>query len=386
MIAGWLFARAGLRTLVVEKHRDFLRDFRGDTVHPSTLAIFAELGRLEDLLRLPHQKMYQLGARIAGQKLDLVDFSHLDVPAPYIAMMPQWDLLDFIADEAGRYAEFELRQGCAATGLIVGNGRVEGLTLSDGSAARARLTIAADGRHSILRTAAGLPLKELGAPMDVFWYRLPKAASGSGASQTLGVFEAGRIVIFIDRGEYFQSAFVFPKGRAEEVKKEGIDLFREQVRAAATGAMDVDALKSWDDVKLLTVAVDRLDKWWRPGLLIIGDAAHAMSPIGGVGINLAIQDAVAAANILAAPMALGADPDPLLQQVQDRRLPPARWTQRLQLVLQNRVIAPLLEGHAKLDRPPLPALLLHLVPALRRLPARIFGLGFRPEHVRSPGR
>ena len=383
MVAGLLFARAGVSTLVVEKHSDFLRDFRGDTVHPSTLTVFHELGLLDALLKLPHQKLRQLGGRIAGRTFKLVDFRALPGPAPYIALMPQWDLLDFIAREARRYPCFTLRQDCEAAGLIEGEGRVAGIQLAGGGEVRARLAIAADGRHSVLRKASGLPLEELGAPMDVFWFRIAKTFQPD--SETLGVFAPGKVIVFIDRGDYYQCAFVFAKGSADSVRGEGIELFRERVRSAAPDiAGGVDSVRSWDDVKLLTVSINRLREWSRPGLLVIGDAAHAMSPMGGVGINLAVQDAVAAANLLAGPMAAGADPDPLLPRLQERRMKPTRRTQRLQIAMQNRVVAPLLRPEARLDKPPLAARLFDALPLLRRIPGRIIGLGFQPEHVRSP--
>ncbi|WP_010186737.1 FAD-dependent oxidoreductase [Sphingomonas sp. PAMC 26605] len=381
LVAGLLFARAGLQTVVLEKHGDFLRDFRGDTVHPSTLRIFAELGLLDALLARPHQKLRMLGARIAGEQLELVDFTHLPVPAPYIALMPQWEFLDFVAAAAGRYPGFALRRNCRAVGPIEAGGRVVGVRTGDGDAIEARLVLACDGRDSHFR--AGLPLTTVGAPMDVFWFRLPKTEAPDNAS--MGVFDRGRIFVLIDRGAYWQCAFVFAKGAADQIRGEGIAAFRERVRAVGPETAGVDAaLPDWDAVKLLSVSVDRLERWHRPGLLVIGDAAHAMSPIGGIGINLAVQDGVAAANVLAGPMAAGADPDPLLERVERRRKGPARVTQEAQLLVQDRVIAPLLASSAPVTQPPLAAQLLDHLPLLRRLPARLIGLGLRPEHVRSP--
>ena len=381
MVAGLLFARAGLRTLVLEKHKDFLRDFRGDTVHPSTLRIFSQLGLLDQLLQRPHQKLRRLSARIAGRNLRIVDMTHLDVPAPYVALMPQWDFLDFVADAARRYPTFELRQSCAGDELIEEGGRVRGVRTSNGDEIRAKLVIAADGRDS--RHRDELPATVIGAPMDVFWFRIPKIAQPD--NETMGVFDTGTLFVMIDRGDYYQCAFVFAKGDAERIKAEGFDAFRDRVRAIGPEAATVDqGVKSWDDVKLLTVTVDRLERWDRPGLLVIGDAAHAMSPIGGVGINLAVQDAVAAANILAAPMAAGDDPDPLLHKVYDRRIRAVRLTQGMQRLVQDNVIAPLLASTEPLESPPLVAKLLDRIPLLRRIPARVIGMGFRPEHVRSP--
>ena len=384
MMAGLLFARAGVETVVLEKHADFLRDFRGDTIHPSTLQLFHELGLLDALLARDHVKVPELHGRVAGRDLPVADFSHLPVAAPYIALMPQWDFLDFVADVAGRYPGFTLRRCAEASEVIEENGRVAGVRTADGSVVRARrLVIAADGRHSTLRSGAGLPIETIGAPMDVFWFRLPKKAEPK--NETVGVFEPGRIFVLIDRRDYWQCAYVFPKGGAEAIRAQGLDAFRARVAAIGPEtAAGVDALTGWDDVKLLTVTVDRLTRWHKPGLIFIGDAAHAMSPVGGVGINLAIQDAVAAANLLAAPLAAGKPVDPLLGGVQARRMLPTRLTQGLQKLVQDRVIAPLLGREARLDRPPLALRLLAASPLLRRLPARAVGLGFRPEHVRSP--
>ena len=380
MVAGLLLARAGVKTVVLEKHGDFLRDFRGDTVHPSTLRIYAELGLLDALLQRPHQKLYEIGGRIAGREMKLVDFSHLPVPAPFTALMPQWDFLDFTASEAKHYPDFTLHQSCEAVALIEESGRVVGVRTGAGETIRAKLVIAADGRDSRFR--AGLPQTVIGAPMDVFWFRLPKTAQPTNDS--MGVFETGRLFVLIDRGDYWQCAFVFPKGAAEKIRDEGLDAFRERVRAVGPETAGVDAITDWEQVKLLTVTVDRLDRWHRPGLLLIGDAAHAMSPIGGVGINLAIQDAVAAANLLTGPLARGEDVESLLPQVAARRLFPVRMTQGMQRAIQDRVIAPLLSGAKPLTKPPLVARAFDRFAILRRIPARLLGLGFRPEHVRSP--
>ncbi len=381
MVAGLLLARAGVRTIVLEKHGDFLRDFRGDTVHPSTLRIFSELGLLGALLDRPHQELREIGGRIAGREMKLVDFSHLPVPAPFTALMPQWDFLDFVAGEARRYPDFVLRQQCEAVAPIEQDGRVVGVRTGDGAEIRARLTIAADGRDSRFR--AGLPQTKIGAPMDVFWFRLPKVAQPTNDS--MGVFETGRLFVLIDRGDYWQCAFVFPKGTAEKIRGEGLAAFRERVRAVGPETAGVEeAITGWEQVKLLTVTVDRLERWHRPGLLLIGDAAHAMSPIGGVGINLAIQDAVAAANVLAAPLARGEDVEPLLPRIAARRLFPVRVTQAMQRGVQDRVIAPLLQGGKPLTKPPLVARAFDRFALLRRIPARLMGLGVRSEHVRSP--
>ncbi|MEZ0244418.1 MAG: FAD-dependent oxidoreductase [Sphingomonas sp.] len=382
MVAGLLFARAGVKALVLEKHGDFLRDFRGDTVHPSTLAIFHELGLLDGLLQRPHDAVTQIGGRIAGLSLRFADFSHLNAPAKFIAMMPQWEFLDFVADAARKYPAFTLRQNEEAVALIEEGGRVAGVRLESGEEIRARLTIASDGRFSVLRDQSGLPSKVIGAPMDVFWFRLPKQR---GPNNSMGVFDTGLILALIDRGDYWQCAFVFAKGAADTVRAQGLEAFRARIARAAPELAEATAtVTSWDDVKLLTVTVDRLEKWHKPGLLVIGDAAHAMSPIAGVGINLAVQDAVAAANALAGPMARGEDPDPLLHKVEERRLWPTRMTQGMQKAMQDRIIAPLLASDTPMTRPPLVARLFERIPFLRRIPARIIGMGFRPEHVRSP--
>jgi 2-polyprenyl-6-methoxyphenol hydroxylase-like FAD-dependent oxidoreductase len=380
MVAGLLLARAGLQTLVLEKHGDFLRDFRGDTVHPATLRIFDELGLLSALLERPHDRVAELGARIAGQAMKIADFRHLDVPAPYIALMPQWEFLDFVAVEARRYPTFTLRQRCEGIALIEEEGRVAGVRTAQGEELRARLVIACDGRDSRFR--AGLPAISIGAPMDVFWFCLPKLAGAE--NDTMGVFDTGRLFILIDRGDYWQCAFVFAKGTAERIKAEGLPAFHDRVRAVGPETARVDdAITDWDQVKLLRVTVDRLQRWHRPGLLVIGDAAHAMSPLGGVGINLAIQDAVATANVLADAMIHGSDPDPLLRRVQKRRMLPVRLTQWAQQTAQDRIVAPLLGSSEPMQRPPLVARALDRFAPLRRIPARAIGMGFRPEHVRS---
>ncbi|HKR24078.1 MAG TPA: FAD-dependent oxidoreductase, partial [Allosphingosinicella sp.] len=295
MMAGLLFARAGVKTLVLEKHADFLRDFRGDTVHPSTLRIFDELGMLDELLARPHDEASRLGGIIGGEKMWIADFSHLPAPTRFIALMPQWDFLDCVADLARRYSSFELRMGAEASDLVWEGDRVAGVIV-DGAAIAAKLVIAADGRRSLLRDRAALPLEDLGAPIDVFWFRLSKERTPD--NRTTGVIKTGRLLALLDRGDYWQCAYVFAKGMADALRERGLDNFRADVAATAP-FLAVAELTSWDQVKLLTVELDRLTRWHRPGLLAIGDAAHAMSPIGGIGINLAIQDAVAAARILA---------------------------------------------------------------------------------------
>jgi 2-polyprenyl-6-methoxyphenol hydroxylase-like FAD-dependent oxidoreductase len=381
MMAGFLFARAGVLTRVLEKHGDFLRDFRGDTVHPSTLNLFDELGLLDRLLEQPHDKVPDVEAVVGGKRFRVADFSHLPGRGKFIAMMPQWHFLDFVASEARKLPAFELRVECEATGVVEEGGRIVGVTTASGETMRARLVIAADGRRSVLREAGALPLQDLGAPIDVFWFRVPKTPSPT--NETQGYMDKGEMIATIDRGDYFQCARVIQKGSADAVRARGIERFRAEVAATAPVVADhVGAIKSWDDVKLLSVSLDRLTRWHRPGLLAIGDAAHAMSPVGGVGINLAIQDAVAAANILAGPMAQGGDPDPLLHRVQDRRMMPVKVIQGIQRAVHHRVLGPALRNQ-HVEAPAL-LKLLSAVSVLQRIPARILGLGVRREHIRSP--
>src|SRR4051794_24101700 len=326
MMAGLLFARAGCSVQVLEKHADFFRDFRGDTVHPSTLELLRELGLIDEFLKRPHDEVRSLTARVADRQITIADMSHLPVKSRFVALMPQWDFLNFLAEEARHYPTFSLRMEAEAVDLVFDNERVAGVRLKDGEEVRARLTMAADGRSSILRDKAGLPKKDLGAPIDVLWFKLPKEKTP--VNETGGTFGAGTFLVQLDRGDYWQCAYVVPKGAAEEIQRTGLAAFRSNVaRAAPDLAGAVDTLQDWDQVKLLSVSLDRLTRWWRPGLLAIGDAAHAMSPVGGVGINLAIQDAVAAANILAAPLSHGADVDALLKKVQQRRMFPTRVIQ-----------------------------------------------------------
>jgi 2-polyprenyl-6-methoxyphenol hydroxylase-like FAD-dependent oxidoreductase len=386
MMLGLLLARAGVSTLVLEKHGDFLRDFRGDTIHPSTLELMHELGILEEFLQLPHQRVPRLTAQFGDLAVTIADFTHLRTRCRFIAMMPQWDFLDFLARHAKRYPAFQLEMRAAATGLIEEAGRVTGLrAAAEGGAleVRADLVVAADGRDSVLRERAGLHVEDLGAPMDVFWFRLSRRPQDPATS--MGRFDIGRIFVLINRGEHWQCGFVIPKGSAAEVHRRGLDAFRAQVGQLAPFASDrVGEIRDWEDVRLLTVKVDRLRQWYRPGLLCIGDAAHAMSPVGGVGINLAIQDAVAAANVLWQPLQVGRVGPEHLRDVQRRRQWPTRVTQALQVMVQRRVIGPTLQGDAGgWLAAPLFVRLLARYPILQRLPARLVGLGIRPEHIRS---
>jgi 2-polyprenyl-6-methoxyphenol hydroxylase-like FAD-dependent oxidoreductase len=385
MMLALLLARAGVAVLVLEKHADFLRDFRGDTIHPSTLEVMHELGVLEEFLQRPHQELRTLGAQIGDTFLQVADFAHLPTHCQFIALMPQWDFLSFIAEQARRYPGFQLEMEAEATALIEEGGRLMGAraeTPQGSLTVRADLVVGADGRHSIVREKAGLEVADLGAPMDVLWMRLSRCRTDPG--QTLGRVDAGRIFVMLNREDYWQCAYVIPKGGFDQIRQGGLTAFRGEITRLAPYLGDrVGELDDWSDIKLLTVAVDRLRVWHRPGLLCIGDAAHAMSPIGGVGINLAIQDAVAAANILAPRLLQGSASEDDLHAVQRRRKFPTRATQRLQLFVQNRVIGRVLQSTGK----PSPPLLLRLLghwPLLRRIPARLIGIGFRPEHVKLP--
>jgi 2-polyprenyl-6-methoxyphenol hydroxylase-like FAD-dependent oxidoreductase len=382
VMAGLLFARAGVQVTVLEKHADFFRDFRGDTVHPSTMEILDQLGLLEKFLERPHDKVHQARIRVGPREYVIGDLTHLDTPAPFIAMMPQWEFLDFLRDEAEKYPTFALEMGAPVASFIEENGRVAGARLKDGRAIRADLTIAADGRASLVRTTGMLTVEALGAPMDVFWFRLPKSDNPGNALR--GSVQTGRMIVLIDRRTYWQTAFLIPKGTGDEVKARGVDWVMQEVRWAYPDLeFPDDSLASVDDLHLLEVKLDRLVSWHRPGLLAIGDAAHAMSPIGGIGINLAIQDAVAAANVLAAPLARGEQVDRLLHKVQDRRLLPTRIIQAGQRTAQNNIIGAVLSNRP-ITRAPLLVRLLDRYPLLRRGPGRIIGFGVRRERVRSP--
>jgi 2-polyprenyl-6-methoxyphenol hydroxylase-like FAD-dependent oxidoreductase len=385
MMLGFLLARAGIEVMVLEKHADFLRDFRGDTIHPSTLELMHELGLLNDFLKRPHQEVRQLTGQIGDETVVIADFSHLPTQSKFIAFMPQWDFLDFIAEHGRRYPTFHLKLQAEVIDLIEGPDRVVGVSVRTPEGPieiRAELIVGADGRHSIVRACAGLKVETLGAPIDVLWFRLSRKVSDP--DQTLGRFVAGKIMVMLNRGDYWQCGFVIPKGNLETLKTKGLPAFRNDIVAIAAFLADrLDELRDWTDIKLLTVIVDRLREWYRPGLLCIGDAAHAMSPVGGVGINLAIQDAVAAANILARPLSEGTVSVKDLDKIQRRRQLPTRITQGLQVFLQERVIRPVLVSNQQIKLP-WPLKLLQRWPYLRRLPARLIGIGFRPEHVKTP--
>ena len=383
MMAGLLLARAGVPVTVLEKHAGFFRDFRGDTVHPSTMEILDQLGLLDRFLQRPHDRIDTARIRVADRDYLLGDLSHLNTPAPFIAMMPQWEFLDFLRDAAARYPTFTLAMEQPATDFIDEGGRIVGVTLADGSERRAaRLVIAADGRSSLVRRLGLLAVQTIGAPMDVFWFRLAKDDNYGEALR--GSVGTGRMVVLIDRRTYWQCAFLIPKGQGDAVRSRGVDWIRGEVQKAFPDiSLPTDALTGVEDLHLLEVALDRLVRWDRPGLLAIGDAAHAMSPIGGVGINLAIQDAVATANILAAPLARRDNVDALLNKVQDRRMLATRLIQGGQKAAQEAIIGRVLGG-ATISDAPWPVKLLNRVPLLRRIPGRMIGLGIRRERVRSP--
>jgi 2-polyprenyl-6-methoxyphenol hydroxylase-like FAD-dependent oxidoreductase len=382
VMAGLLFARAGCKVRILEKHKDFFRDFRGDTVHPSTMEILDQLGLLKEFLERPHNRLDKAQLRVAGRDWTIGDLSHLNTPAPFIAMMPQWDFLDFLRDHAASYPGFKLEMEKPVEGFVEEGGRITGVRLENGETLKAKLVLAADGRASIAR--ALLPLQDLGAPMDVFWFRLGKSEAQEGALR--GNVEPGRLLVMIDRGDYWQCAFLIPKGAAQAYLDRGIEAIREEVAKAAPPGLDLKDLDDISDLHLLTVKLDRLERWHRPGLLAIGDAAHAMSPIGGIGINLAVQDAVAAANVLAGALCGRTNVDGLLAKVEKRRMWPTKVIQAGQKAAQDRLIGRILQTDKPITEAPLFVRLLDRYPVLRRIPGRIIGLGVRRERVRSPRR
>jgi 2-polyprenyl-6-methoxyphenol hydroxylase-like FAD-dependent oxidoreductase len=385
MMLGFLLARAGVSVVVLEKHPDFLRDFRGDTVHPSTLELMHEVSLLDQFLKLPHRTVDQLSLLIGKQRVQMIDLTHLPTQCKYIALMPQWDFLNFLAEHGRRYKQFDLHMRAEVTDLIEEGDRIVGVRANtpDGELIiYADLVVGCDGRHSTVREKAGLQTDDYGAPMDVLWFRMTRR--DSDGADVFGHIEAGALLVMLDRGDYWQCAYVIPKGGIDRVKAEGIEAFRNRVVALSPFLADrIGELKSFDDVRLLSVMVNRLRQWWRPGLICIGDAAHAMSPVGGVGINIAVQDAVAAANRLASPLRAGTTSNGHLQAIQARRDFPARMTQKIQLTMQNRIIGPALQGLRE-PKPPLLFKLFDAFPLLRRIPARLLALGIQPEHVQTP--
>jgi 2-polyprenyl-6-methoxyphenol hydroxylase-like FAD-dependent oxidoreductase len=383
MMLAYLLARAGVAVIVCEKHADFLRDFRGDTVHPSTLEIMHELGLAERLLQLPHQKIERLSGAVGNETFPFADFSHLPVHYPFIALMPQWDFLNFLASEAKAFANFTLLMRTEVIGTIEEAGKITGVRARSPEGEteiKADLVIAADGRHSTVRASGGFIVEDIGAPMDVLWFRLSRQPSDP--PQTLGRIDAGSIFVQLNRGDYWQCAYVIPKGSVEDVHRRGLDAFRaEIVRQAPFFADRIAEIVSFEDAKLLTVGIDRLTRWHKPGLICIGDAAHTMSPIGGVGINVAIQDAVAAGNVLAEPLRKGTVTDANLAAVQARRELPVRVVQGIQVFIQKRVISTVLAKRGGEVQAPRFLHLLSIIPILQQIPARVLGLGLRREHV-----
>ena len=391
MMLGYLLGRAGIETVVLEKHADFFRDFRGDTVHPSTLQVMDELGLIDGFLKIPHQKLQMMDGKFGDDSIRIADLSRVNVKYPFIAMMPQWDFLNFLRESGKRFACLNVMMNASATDLIRSGDAVLGVTADTPEGPveiRASLTIGCDGRHSIVRERAGLEVEEIGAPMDVLWFR-----AGRRVNETENLFarvQTGKMLVTFDRGDYWQCAYVIAKGQFDAVKARGLDAFRNDVISMApvlsAGMSDV---KSWDDVKLLTVAINRLKRWTLPGLLCIGDAAHAMSPVGGVGVNLAIQDAVATANLLAAKLAAlkesrGCPSEDELDAVRRRREFPVRMTQAMQVVVQNNIISAALKPGDRPLRAPLFARIVNAIPWLQGITARFVAIGVRPEHVHSP--
>jgi 2-polyprenyl-6-methoxyphenol hydroxylase-like FAD-dependent oxidoreductase len=385
MMLGLLLARAGIKVLVLEKHRDFLRDFRGDSIHPSTLELLHELDLLDEFLKLPHQEVRRLRAQFGNALVPIVDFSGLPVRCPFLAMIPQWHFLNFIARQARRYPGFELLMQAEVAGLLRNEKSIlgiEAMTAEGPLRVHADLVVGADGRHSTVREQAGLEIVDLGAPIDALWFRISRRPSDP--SDTMARFDRGSILVMLNRSEYWQCAFVIAKGSIDSIRRAGLQAFHSTLAGLMPFAADrMPEIASWDDVKLLTVQVNRLKTWFREGLLCIGDAAHAMSPVGGVGINLAIQDAVAAANLLAGPLRAGKPAIESLRAVQKRREFPTRLTQRFQLMVQNRILERVLANNAPLQVP-LAVRMLGRYRWLQRIPARLVGIGVRPEHIRSP--
>jgi 2-polyprenyl-6-methoxyphenol hydroxylase-like FAD-dependent oxidoreductase len=379
---GFLLARSGVDIMVLEKHKDFFRDFRGDTIHPSTLELMHELGLLEEFLREPHSELRQITAHFGDQIMHIADFSHVSTRCKFIALVPQWDFLNFLCRHAKKYPQFNLRMETEVTGLLVENERIVGVTaVTPGGPVnvRADLVVGADGRSSTVRARAGLEVIDLGAPIDVLWFRLPKQPDDP--PQAFGFVGIRQFMVLIDRAEYWQCAYVIRKGSFEERRARGLEAFHDDIiRCTPFLGKRVNELKNWDDVKLLTVKVDYLRKWHREGLLCIGDSAHAMSPIGGVGINLAIQDGVATANLLAEKLRAGHIHELDLRSVQLRRERPARLTQKIQVFLHKHLLERIFDSTETIS-PPLLMRLFETFPRLRSLPARMVGIGFRPEHV-----
>ena len=386
MMLGYLLGRAGVETLVLEKHADFFRDFRGDTVHPSTLQVMDELGLIEGFLKLPHQQLQKMEGKFGTESIRIADLSRLKVKYPFVAFMPQWDFLNFLRESGRKFASLKVMMNANATDLIWSGDQVVGVNADTPEGQieiSAELTIGCDGRHSIVRQSARLEVEEIGAPMDVLWFRAARRANEN--ESLFARVESGKMLITFDRGDYWQCAYVIPKGQYDSVKARGLEAFRNDVISMAPIlTLGISEVKTWDDVKLLTVAINRLKRWTRPGLLCIGDAAHAMSPVGGVGVNLAIQDAVATANLLAARLSSGCPSEFELDAVRRRREFPVRITQAMQVVVQDKIISAAIKPGNQPLRVPLFARLINAMPWLQGVTARFVALGVRPEHVHSP--
>jgi 2-polyprenyl-6-methoxyphenol hydroxylase-like FAD-dependent oxidoreductase len=385
VMLGFLLARAGIDVVVLEKHADFFRDFRGDTIHPSTLQLMHELGLLDAFLARPHQEVREIRAQIGDTMMTIADVRHVPTFSKFVALMPQWDFLNFLAENGRRYSQFRLLMATTVTDLIIDDGVVRGVrtqTAAGPRDIRADLVVGADGRSSTVRAAASLTVTEIGAPMDVLWMRLSRRADDP--QQVLGRMDFGKMMVMIDRGDYWQCAYMIRKGAFDAIQQAGMPAFQADIAALVPWLRDrLGEVRDWNDIKLLTVSVDRLREWYRPGLLCIGDAAHAMSPIGGVGINLAVQDAVAAANILYPAFRRGTPAIADLRAVQRRRTFPMAVIQKMQVVIQNDFLGRFLDAKTKM-KPPLVMRLVAAVPLLRRLAGYFIGVGVRPEHIRTP--
>jgi 2-polyprenyl-6-methoxyphenol hydroxylase-like FAD-dependent oxidoreductase len=382
-MTGYLLARSGVRVIVLEKHKNFFRDFRGDTVHPSTLQLFHELGLLEQFLKIPHQELRFISLQFGADLFKMADFSHLPTHCKFVALMPQWDLLNFLSEQGKQFPEFDLRMEHEATGLLYSNGRVSGVVAKAPSGdiqITADLVIGCDGRHSVIRRAAKLEPMELGVPVDAPWFRISRRSDDPETS--LGNVNYGKALVLINRGDYFQAGLIVAKGSFDQLKQKGLGAFQQQIAQIAPWLGDrVTELREWDQIKLLSIQINRLKQWHRHGLLCIGDAAHAMSPAGGVGINLAIQDAIATANLFANPLREGRISDDLLSQVQKRREFPTRVTQQIQLAAHKRMVTIFRDpGPAK---PSWQFKFVANLPGLPRLAGRVVGIGIRPEHVQT---